>query len=71
MQYWFNITAVNETEDIIEAYFHIYKRRAVRPGTVASGSHKVTVSYYTALQLAVKIANSTATNISTPLRDNE
>ena len=43
MQFWFNTTAVNETEDIIEAYFHIYKRRAIRPGSVALGSHTITV----------------------------
>ncbi|XP_067946785.1 protein dbl-1-like [Watersipora subatra] len=46
MQFWFNTTAVNETEDIIEAYFHIYKRRAIRPGSVALGSHTVTVGLY-------------------------
>lgn len=43
MQFWFNTTAVNVTEDVIEAYFHIYKRRAVRPSSVAVGSHKIMV----------------------------
>jgi len=44
MQFWFNTSSVNETEDIIEAYFHIYKRRAIRPPNVPAGSHRVTVS---------------------------
>ena len=43
MQFWFNTSVVNETEEIIDAYFHIYKRRAMRPPGVPQGSHRVSV----------------------------
>jgi len=41
MQFWFNLTAVNESEDIIEANFHIYKKRA--PILQTLKTHFVTV----------------------------
>lgn len=44
MQFWFNTTNINDTEDVIEAYFHIYKRRAIRPAGVSAGSHSISVS---------------------------
>jgi len=42
MQFWFNTSAINSTEDVIEAYFHIYKRRAPRPVTGQS-NHRISV----------------------------
>ncbi|XP_067936035.1 bone morphogenetic protein 2-like [Watersipora subatra] len=44
MQFWFNVTSVNETEDVIETYFHIYKKSST--SLDLSDLHTVTVSLY-------------------------
>ena len=47
MQFWFNTSSINASEDIIECYFHVYKRRPLEreDGRGAERQpHTVTVS---------------------------
>lgn len=47
MQFWFNTSSINASEDIIECYFHVYKRRPLERQHVPRAdrqSHSVTVS---------------------------
>ena len=44
MQFWFNMSSVNTSEDLIECYFHIYKKRA--PVIHSLKSHTVSVRYF-------------------------
>lgn len=41
MQFWFNLTSINTTEDVIESYFHIYKKKASLVSSLKT--HTVTV----------------------------
>ena len=40
MQFWFNLTSINQTEDVIDGYFHIYKKKA----SLTKSTHKHTVT---------------------------
>lgn len=53
MQFWFNASAINQTEDLIECYFHIYKRVPLEArSSVGRQPHTVSVSLYRVLNEA-------------------